>query len=418
MRNMKRILAVLALMATTSAVAADVVRGKIENEDTGWVETVDKVIDVKPGGTLRLDSDRGGIEINSADRKGVRVIVKKISDAILEQEAELILQDLEVDVQRDGDDVEVTIEAASDRRARSLQVEIRVIVPTRYNVDVQTGGGGIEIDDLEGNVLAQTSGGGIDVGYIRNGSVDVRTSGGGIDIDGIENGSGKARTSGGGIDVGDVTGDLSVQTAGGGIDVGAVGGELDAQTSGGGIRIGKGGGTVNAETGGGGIQVEGSGGSITVRTSGGGIDIEDAGGPVLAKTSGGGIRLDGAAGPVDVRTSGGGINLSDIHGSIDAFTAGGGIVAELVTSDPGVDTHCTLETAGGGITIRLPADLKATVDAELRLSGARRKYEITSDFDLDIDDSSRRIVARGKLNGGGDLIRLRTTNGDIKIQKR
>ena len=226
MRNMKPILVALALMAVTSGVSADVVRG----------------------------------------------IVEKISDTFTEQEAKRVLQNMEVDIQRDGDDVRVTIEAASDRRARSLQVDIRVIVPSRFNVDVRTGGGGIDIDDLEGNVLAHTSGGGIDVG--------------------------------------DVTGDLMVRTAGGG------------------------------------IEVEGSGGSIAVRTSGGGIVIEDAGGPVSAQTSGGGIRLDGAAGWVDVHTSGGGINL---------------------------DT---------------------------------------------IDESSRRIEARGKLNGGGDLSRLRTTNGDIKIQKR
>jgi len=57
---MKPILDTLALMAVTSGVSADVVRGKIEEEPSGWVETVDKVIDVKPGGTLRLDSDRGG----------------------------------------------------------------------------------------------------------------------------------------------------------------------------------------------------------------------------------------------------------------------------------------------------------------------------------------------------------------------
>jgi DUF4097 and DUF4098 domain-containing protein YvlB len=139
---------------------------------------------------------------------------------------------------------------------------------------------------------------------------------------------------------------------------------------------------------------------------------------VTAETRGGGITVNGSAGPVEVNTSGGGITLEDVHGAIDAWTAGGGITAELAISDPEVDTHCTLETAGGGITISLPADLQAMVDAKLRLSGARLKYKITSDFPLDIDDSSRRIVAQGKLNGGGDIIRLRTTNGDIKIRRR
>jgi hypothetical protein len=75
-------------------------------------------------------------------------------------------------------------------------------------------------------------------------------------------------------------------------------------------------------------------------------------------------------------------------------------------------------SAGGDITIRLPEKLKADIDAESRLERPRRKYRITSDFPLDIDSGSRRITAQGKLNGGGDLIRLRTTNGDIEILKR
>jgi DUF4097 and DUF4098 domain-containing protein YvlB len=418
MRGMSVFLVAVALLATMGSAVADEVRGKIEEESDGWLETIDTVIDVKPGGTLRLDSDRGGIEVDSEDRKGVRVIVEKKVDSYTEEEARRVLQHYTVDISTSGEDVDVTTESDNGRRTRSLEVSLRVIVPTRYNVDVQTGGGGIEIADLEGNVKARTSGGGIEVGHIRNGSVQVRTAGGGIDIAGIEHGNGDAETSGGGITVGDVTGDLTVRTAGGGIEVGAVRGNLEAHTSGGGIEIGQGQGTVNAQTGGGGIRVDGSGGAIVVRTSGGGIEIEEAGGPVIAETSGGSIKLRGAAGPVEVRTSGGGIALTDIHGSIEAHTAGGGISADLAISDPDVDTHCTLETAGGDITISLPADLKATVDAELRLSSARRKYRITSDFPLDIDDSSRRIVAQGKLNGGGDLIRLRTTNGDIKIKQR
>ena len=57
---MKPILVILVFMLVISGVLVDVVCGTIEEEFSGWVETVDKVIDVKPGGTLRLDSDRGG----------------------------------------------------------------------------------------------------------------------------------------------------------------------------------------------------------------------------------------------------------------------------------------------------------------------------------------------------------------------
>lgn len=415
----KRIcLATLVLMLASSPGFAATARGTIDSGFNGWEETIDEVIPVKPGGTLTVEADRGGVEVDSEPREGVRIIVEKTADVFTEEEARRVLEDYKVDISRDGNDVTVVTESTSDRSSRSLDVSVRVIVPSRFNVDISTGGGGIEVGDLEGNVVAETSGGGIEVGRIRNGSVEVRTSGGGIQIKSIEGGNGEARTSGGGISVGDVTGNLEVRTSGGGIDIGDVAGDLIAETAGGGIRIGHGG-TVFAQTGGGGIAVEGSAGQVRVKTSGGGITIDDANGPVEANTSGGGIRIRRATGPVEAHTSGGGISLEGIAGSIDASTSGGGITAELVLSDEKVSSNeVRLETGGGDIRLTLPAKIKADVDAEVRLQRSRRRYRITSDFDLDIQQSGSRITARGEINGGGDEVSLSTTNGDIEIRKR
>ena len=160
---------------------------------------------------------------------------------------------------------------------------------------------------------------------------------------------------------------------------------------------------------------------MDARTGGGGISVEGSGGPVVAKTGGGSISVDGSGGPVVVKTGGGSISIEEARGYIEAKTGGGSITAELAIDDPEVDTHCTLETGGGDITIYLPAELQATIDAELRLKRPKRTYTITSDFPLEIEgdpDSSDRLTARGTMNGGGGLIRLRTTNGDVRIEKR
>ncbi len=185
--------------------------------------------------------------------------------------------------------------------------------------------------------------------------------------------------------------------------MGEAGGNVAVKTSGGGIAIGPVKGKLWAETAGGAIIVKGAQGTVDVETMGGGISVDGSGGPVRAKTSGGGIDIKGA------------------RGHIEAKTAGGGIEAELAIADPEVDTHCTLETAGGDVTIYLPAELKATIDAELRIEGrSHREYEIISDFPIEIEGGRRmkKIVGDGDINGGGDLIKLRTTNGDIEIKKR
>ena len=428
--------AALLLLAISGAAEE---RGEIREDGDGWVETIDQVIDVDAGGTLVLRTDRGGIEVESWGKKGVRVTVEKKADVFTEEEARRVFDDYRIEVERDGNDVRVTAKSQSRRRTRSLGLSIKVVVPKPYSVDVETGSGGITIDDLEGNARARTSGGGISVGRIRNGSVDVHTSGGGITIERIENGDGRAVTSGGGISVGDVTGNLVVKTSGGGLNIGEVGGDLVAETSGGGISIEAGGGKVIAETGGGSVSIDGSkgpvdartgGGSISIEgaegpvkaeTGGGGISVEGSGGPVVAKTGGGSISVDGSGGPVVVKTGGGSISIEEARGYIEAKTGGGSITADLVLDDPEVDTHCALETGSGDITIRLPAELQATIDAELRLKRPKRTYTITSDFPLEIEgdpDSSDRLTARGTINGGGHLIRLRTTNGDVRIEKR
>lgn len=396
-------------------------RGEIREGGEGWIEKIDQVIEVESGGVLVVRADRGGIEVETWKKRGVRIVVEKEADVFTEEEARRVFEDYTIDVKRDGNDVKVIARSGSRRRTRSLNVALRVSVPRVYSVDVETDGGGIDIDDLEGNATARTGGGGIDIGQITNGSVSAHTRGGGISIDGIENGNGVAVTSGGGIDVGNVTGDLSAKTNGGGIDIGGVGGNLTAETNGGSIAIESGGAAVVAKTGGGGISIEGSKGPVSAKTGGGGITIDGAQAEITARTGGGGITIDGSGGPVVVRTGGGGITIEGAGGYIEANTGGGGITAELAIDDPAVDTHCDLETGGGDITIYLPAGLQATIDAEVRLQRPKRDYEITSEFALKIEgdpDEDRRLTARGSLNGGGDLIRLRTTNSSIHIKRR
>jgi DUF4097 and DUF4098 domain-containing protein YvlB len=118
------------------------------------------------------------------------------------------------------------------------------------------------------------------------------------------------------------------------------------------------------------------------------------------------------------QTAGGSIELSDIKGYVTAQTAGGDITVEL---DPSNERKSTLETAGGDIELILPAGAKCTVEARIKIRDRwePEDFEITSDFEAEERDSSKReVTARFVINGGGKLIRLETVNGDIDIIKR
>ena len=435
---MKAILLLCVLLLTGIAGADE--RGEVKKKGGYYVESITREVDTKKGGKLVLDSDRGPIEIESWDKDVVRVLVEKRADVFTEEEAERLLADFAVDLQVNdgGREIVLSGNSKSERRSNSLDVRFTIQVPAKYSVDVSTGGGGIEIGDLEGHVDARTSGGGIDVGQIKVGSVHISTSGGGLKVKGVDGGNVTAETAGGGIDIGDVTGDVDAETSGGGISIGRVGGVLKAETAGGGIHVKKGGKTSTVDTAGGSIRIEAAdgpveadtaGGSISIgptkgsvqlETSGGSISVDKVEGEVRAETSGGSIEVKGASGDIIVETSGGSITVRGAQGAVEAETSGGGIDVEMLPGSG--DRHCTLETAGGDINLILPGDFKATVDAELRIQKggwSSKDYDIYSDFTLDIKKKEgRQISARGKVNGGGNMVRLRTTNGDIRIEKR
>ena len=233
-------------------------------------KTINKEFTVANGGLLKIATDVGAIDIETHAKETVLVeieITGKNED------------DMEVSFKNNGDDV--TIKGDFDRSGFSfgnnhIRVTYKVTLPQTYNVDLNTSGGSIEIEDLEGEVDAYTSGGSISLEDIQ-GNVDIKTSGGSLDLDNIT-GKIDAHTSGGSIELKlptKPTKDSKVKTSGGSITaylVKNVAVNLSAKTSGG---------RVSSE-----FTVDGK---ITKRSIEGTIN---GGGPELVlKTSGGSVRI-------------------------------------------------------------------------------------------------------------------------------
>lgn len=443
MKNLLKITALMIGIALIPEITTAQERGEIYRESGEYIERIDKTIKVKEGGELIVKSDEGPIYVESWDKNEVRVVVIKSADVGRESEARRYFNDIKVWIEKSGNDVTVKAETPWGRRSRrSRHLEFEITVPYKYDVNLLTEGGSLSIGDLDGNVRGETDGGSIKVGQIKNGNVNISTAGGSIKIKGVKEGNVNAETAGGSIKVGDVNGNLDVHTSGGSIRLGIITGRGVARTSGGSIKVEEAGEDLELSTSGGSISVNFANGPIDVETSGGSISIGDtkgdikastaggsirigqAGGMVEAETAGGSITVDGSKGPVEVETAGGSIEILEAHGYIEAETAGGDIDAEMVVSNKNTDTHVTLETAGGDITLFLPADLKATFDVRLEITRrAWRDYKIYSDFPISIDDDDggwrggRVLIGKGDINGGGDKIRLETTNGDIRIKK-
>jgi len=262
-------------------------------------------------------------------------------------------------------------------------------------------------------VKLETSGGSVFANGL-SGRLDAQSGGGNIRVDDI-GGAINAETGGGGIEVGNVGGDLSLHTGGGSIKVTSAKGRIQAESGGGSVQVISGLQGAVLETGGGSIAVERCAGRLKVSTGGGSIDLGDIAGPVEMETGGGSIRLSSAKGPVHAQTGGGSIELNGVP-SARAETSAGGIIARFIADGDRNDS--TLQTSAGDITVYLASSLNLTVRAFIEVANG---HHIRSDFpEIQVSSEGgeygpKTVTAEGSLNGGGPVLKVRTTTGDIRI---
>lgn len=201
---------------------------------------------------------------------------------------------------------------------------------------------------------------------------------------------------------------VDLSTAGGSISVDDLEGSVKSRTSGGSLKFGNITGPVDGKTSGGSITLDGCVGDADIRTSGGSITIGQVDGNVIAKTSGGSVNIKKAKGTVDAATSGGSINVNEVMGTINARTSGGSVNAAISQQPEG---ECRLSTSGGSVRVSLAEDIRATIDA--RTSGGRVKTE----FPVTIQGELKKNQLNAQINGGGPLLYLRTSGGNIYLRK-
>lgn len=181
---------------------------------------------------------------------------------------------------------------------------------------------------------------------------------------------------------------LQLKTSGGEIDVSNLKGKVDGKTSGGDVAISN----IN--------------GAVTLGTSGGNVRAENIQGDARCWTSGGNIHVKSVVGALDVKTSGGDISVDAVEGSVRSKTSGGNIRMKVVKENKGIHA----ETSGGNITLILPKDIAATIDAST--SGG----SVSCDLPVTVSGKMVTSKLRGTVNGGGNQIYCHTSGGDVTIR--
>jgi len=241
-------------------------------------------------------------------------------------------------------------------------------------------------------------------------------NGGNESVNGID-GRAEVWTSAGNVQLDDIQGPVQATSGGGNFEVGRLGGDLMLNTGGGNIHITSVNGSVVTSTGGGNVSIGSVSRAVSVRTGGGSIDVKQCAGNVNATTGGGVIRLSSVDGPVTANTTAGALQLFGLARGANVQSGGGGIVAEFLGTDFGPSS---VETRNGDIIVYLGVNLKATIQAEVEMANG---HHLRSDFPEIVVTypngqlGSRSIRAVGKLKGGGPLLRVQATNGDIEFRR-
>lgn len=165
-----------------------------------------------------------------------------------------------------------------------------------------------------------------------------------------------------------------------------------------------------AGSGNGDVDVMDVGGDVRAASGNGSVSVSKVQGSVRASSGNGGVSVEDANGPVEARSGNGRISVTTSRGPVEASSGNGSIDVRMNELSGAGDM--TFSTGNGSISITVPSNFEAEVDA------SQPRGAIRSDFPITIESGrfgSGRI--HGTIGKGGRRVRMSTGNGTIEIRK-
>ncbi len=123
----------------------------------------------------------------------------------------------------------------------------------------------------------------------------------------------------------------------------------------------------------------------------------------------GGISVAGIEGHLRIETHNGGLSLDSVAGDVVARTQNGGVSIEL-DGDSWQGSGLDVQTTNGGVTLNIPSNYSAELETGTVNGRIRIDFPVTVQGEI-----GRRLTTT--LGSGGALIKVKTTNGGVRINK-
>jgi DUF4097 and DUF4098 domain-containing protein YvlB len=312
----------------------------------------------------------------------------------------------EVSVEESGSAVTIMTRFTKSGKKQNSDIELSVAVPARFDVEVDSSGGGISIDGVEGTFTGETAGGELTLRGVR-GVAKLSTMGGEIQLTDSEL-DGFLKTMGGEVTFENVVGDVRGSSMGGNVRY------KNVKSRGGGVASPERTGDLD----------DADPDTVQISTMGGEIEVDEAPEGADLHTMGGNIEVRGARRFVRAKTMGGNIEIESIDGWVQATTMGGDIDVNVT----GRGGDVTLTSMSGDIEINVPAGFGMDLELEIaftRNSGKDYKIDapgglkqtVTPEWDHEHGTPRKYIRSSGSVNGGGHAVKVRTVNGNLVIKE-
>lgn len=147
---------------------------------------------------------------------------------------------------------------------------------------------------------------------------------------------------------------------------------------------------------------------VDLRSGDGRISVSGIRAPARLHTGDGTIEVRNFAGPLNAHSGDGRIEVEGLFEDLQLDTSDGSIDAE-VRAGSRMAGRWVVRTGDGMVRLRLPRDFNATLDAH---TGDGR---ITVELPLSMNTAFKENDVRGKLNGGGNTLQIRSGDGSIRV---
>ena len=151
--------------------------------------------------------------------------------------------------------------------------------------------------------------------------------------------------------------------------------------------------------------------AVSIQTTNGAITVSNTVGDIAASTTNGAITLSGTDGTASLATTNGALEVDVHRGGVEGKTTNGAVECDITTLGPAEDV--ILETTNGTVTLWLPADVSAVVDA----TNTNARIFVLG-FTSVVYDKLEEHHVRARIGSGASSVTITTTNGSITVRAR